>query len=169
MTDETEPILGLSWIFGFFMVLFPEEIIQLIFLTLFSLTTPAQGFFIFIFYCLNLKVTLQFFTRSCFSLIPLFTLYRLWANMLALLDMSFRTSNGGRTWSHVVQRHLAAQPLLHAIPPAQVVLIVLHALSTRPQRTLPAWTILPREPRQGTSASPWHAFTAADEINSFFV
>lgn len=47
---------GLSWIFGFFMVLFPERIVQLIFLTLFSIFTPAQGFLIFIFYCLNFKV-----------------------------------------------------------------------------------------------------------------
>lgn len=48
--------IGLSWIFGFFMVLFPERIVQLIFLTLFSIFTPAQGFLIFIFYCLNFKV-----------------------------------------------------------------------------------------------------------------
>ena len=38
------------------MVLFPERIVQLIFLTLFSIFTPAQGFLIFIFYCLNFKV-----------------------------------------------------------------------------------------------------------------
>jgi hypothetical protein len=48
--------IGLSWIFGFFMVLFPERIVQLIFLTLFSIFTPAQGFLIFIFYCVNYKV-----------------------------------------------------------------------------------------------------------------
>jgi len=48
--------IGLSWIFGFLMVLFPVDYIRLIFLTLFSIFTPLQGFFIFISYCLNAKV-----------------------------------------------------------------------------------------------------------------
>jgi uncharacterized protein YqhQ len=48
--------IGLSWIFGFIMVLIPQKIIQLIFLTLFSISQPLQGFLIFISYCLNAKV-----------------------------------------------------------------------------------------------------------------
>jgi len=49
--------IGLSWIFGFLMVLFSfQEVLFLIFLTLFSLTTPLQGFFIFLSYCFNLRV-----------------------------------------------------------------------------------------------------------------
>jgi len=48
--------IGLSWIFGFIMVLIPEKIIQLIFLTLFSISQPLQGFLIFVSYCINAKV-----------------------------------------------------------------------------------------------------------------
>lgn len=49
--------IGLSWVFGFLMVLFNfQEILSLIFLTLFSITTPLQGFFIFLAYCFNLRV-----------------------------------------------------------------------------------------------------------------
>ncbi|KAL6062238.1 G-protein-coupled receptor family protein [Balamuthia mandrillaris] len=48
--------IGLSWIFGFIMVLFTQLVIRTIFLTLFSIFTPLQGFLIFILYCLNKKV-----------------------------------------------------------------------------------------------------------------
>lgn len=48
--------IGLSWIFGFLMVLFPTIVIRLFFLILFSITTPMQGFLIFLFYCVNAKV-----------------------------------------------------------------------------------------------------------------
>lgn len=48
--------IGLSWIFGFIMVFIEEPILQLIFLILFSVFTPLQGFLIFISYCLNAKV-----------------------------------------------------------------------------------------------------------------
>eukprot|EP01118_Nematostelium_gracile_P011275 TRINITY_DN3978_c0_g1_i1.p1 TRINITY_DN3978_c0_g1~~TRINITY_DN3978_c0_g1_i1.p1 ORF type:complete len:309 (-),score=54.48 TRINITY_DN3978_c0_g1_i1:20-817(-) len=49
--------IGLPWIFGFLMTLFePASIPRLIFLTLYSITTPLQGFLIFGSYCLNAKV-----------------------------------------------------------------------------------------------------------------
>jgi len=49
--------IGLSWIFGFLMTLFPPNNIgRVIFLVLFSITTPLQGFLIFGSYCLNAKV-----------------------------------------------------------------------------------------------------------------
>jgi len=49
--------IGLSWAFGFLMLLFPENNIgRLIFLVLFSITTPLQGFFVFVAYCINMKV-----------------------------------------------------------------------------------------------------------------
>jgi len=49
--------IGLSWIFGFIMTLFPAgSILQEICLVLFSITTPLQGFLIFFCYCANAKV-----------------------------------------------------------------------------------------------------------------
>jgi hypothetical protein len=82
--------IGLSWIFGFFMVLFPERIVQLIFLTLFSLTTPAQGALIFIFYCLNYKV-LGKYAGLIGYVIPYF---KRWENL-----ESRGTTSSGRTAS----------------------------------------------------------------------
>jgi hypothetical protein len=38
------------------MFLVPEEIVITIFLILFTIFTPLQGFFIFLFYCVNKKV-----------------------------------------------------------------------------------------------------------------
>lgn len=49
--------IGLNWIFGFIMTLFPlNSVPYLLFLTLFSLTAPLQGFLIFASYCWNVKV-----------------------------------------------------------------------------------------------------------------
>ncbi|EGG22753.1 G-protein-coupled receptor family protein [Cavenderia fasciculata] len=48
--------IGLSWIFGFIMTFFNDGVTDAIFLVLFSITTPLQGFLIFISYCLNDKV-----------------------------------------------------------------------------------------------------------------
>eukprot|EP01103_Thecamoeba_quadrilineata_P014567 TRINITY_DN4375_c0_g2_i1.p1 TRINITY_DN4375_c0_g2~~TRINITY_DN4375_c0_g2_i1.p1 ORF type:complete len:324 (+),score=49.10 TRINITY_DN4375_c0_g2_i1:30-974(+) len=48
--------IGLSWILGYLMVLVPEEHVATIFLILFTIFTPLQGVFIFIFYCINKKV-----------------------------------------------------------------------------------------------------------------
>jgi len=48
--------IGLSWVFGYLMFLVPEEIVITIFLILFTIFTPLQGFFIFVFYCINKKV-----------------------------------------------------------------------------------------------------------------
>eukprot|EP00027_Filamoeba_sp_ATCC50430_P000024 CAMPEP_0168551612 /NCGR_PEP_ID=MMETSP0413-20121227/6268_1 /TAXON_ID=136452 /ORGANISM="Filamoeba nolandi, Strain NC-AS-23-1" /LENGTH=192 /DNA_ID=CAMNT_0008582155 /DNA_START=278 /DNA_END=856 /DNA_ORIENTATION=+ len=49
--------IGLSWIFGFLMAIFPSDNVgALILLVIFSLTAPLQGALIFISYCLNVKV-----------------------------------------------------------------------------------------------------------------
>jgi len=49
--------IGLSWIFGFIMVLFSNGSVgQVIFMVIFSLTTPLQGYLIYASYCLNAKV-----------------------------------------------------------------------------------------------------------------
>jgi len=48
--------IGLSWVFGYLMFLVPEDVVITIFLILFTITTPLQGFFIFLFYCVNKKV-----------------------------------------------------------------------------------------------------------------
>jgi len=49
--------VGLSWIFGFLTAIFKDvPIVRDIFLILFSVATPLQGFFIFAAYCINKKV-----------------------------------------------------------------------------------------------------------------
>ncbi|KAF2068822.1 hypothetical protein CYY_009860 [Polysphondylium violaceum] len=48
--------IGLSWIFGFVMTFFSEGVLNVVFLVLFSVTTPLQGALIFASYCLNDKV-----------------------------------------------------------------------------------------------------------------
>jgi len=48
--------IGLSWLFGFAMVITDNETLQIIFLVLFSILTPLQGFFIFISYCCNERI-----------------------------------------------------------------------------------------------------------------
>jgi len=48
--------IGLSWVFGYLMFLVPNDIVITIFLILFTIITPLQGAFIFIFYCINKKV-----------------------------------------------------------------------------------------------------------------
>jgi len=48
--------IGLSWVFGYLMFLVPNDVVITIFLIVFTITTPLQGFFIFLFYCLNKKV-----------------------------------------------------------------------------------------------------------------
>jgi len=48
--------IGLSWVFGYLMFLVPEEHVITIFEILFTIITPLQGFFIFLFYCVNKKV-----------------------------------------------------------------------------------------------------------------
>lgn len=51
--------IGLSWIFGFLMMLFIEEetrVIAAIFDVLFNIFTPLQGFFLFGSYCINEKI-----------------------------------------------------------------------------------------------------------------
>lgn len=47
--------IGLSWILGFIMA-FLDDVSKVIFLVLYSVLTPLQGFLIFLSYCLNAKV-----------------------------------------------------------------------------------------------------------------
>ncbi|KAN0041985.1 hypothetical protein ACTFIV_004541 [Dictyostelium citrinum] len=71
--------IGLSWIFGFIMTFFSSSsVLGYIFLILFSVTTPLQGFLIFISYCINDKV-LATYARGFRSIgIPIFNR---WANL----------------------------------------------------------------------------------------
>jgi len=78
--------IGLSWVFGFIMILFTVYWINLIFLFLFTITTGTQGFLIFIFYCLNLKV-LSKWARLLGRCIPFF---RRWEH----LDTTQGTTRG---------------------------------------------------------------------------
>jgi len=48
--------IGLSWVFGYLMFLMPEQVIVTILLICFTIFTPLQGFFLFVFYCLQKKV-----------------------------------------------------------------------------------------------------------------
>jgi len=49
--------IGLTWVFGYIMFLVPDpHWLQDVFLTLFSVSTPMQGFFVFFSYCINMKV-----------------------------------------------------------------------------------------------------------------
>jgi len=48
--------IGLSWVFGYLMFLIPEAVVITILNILFTIFTPLQGAFIFIFYCINKKV-----------------------------------------------------------------------------------------------------------------
>lgn len=48
--------IGISWLFGFLMVLVYNDILAEIFLVIFSVMTPLQGFLIFVSYCCNEKV-----------------------------------------------------------------------------------------------------------------
>lgn len=52
--------IGLSWIFGYLMYLLPFPYVTDAFFILYTLTTPMQGIFIFIFYCINKKVLAEY-------------------------------------------------------------------------------------------------------------
>jgi|Transcript_24759 hypothetical protein len=52
--------IGLSWIFGYLMYLLPFPYVTDAFFILFTIFTPMQGIFIFVFYCLNKKVLAQY-------------------------------------------------------------------------------------------------------------
>ena len=48
--------IGLSWFFGYLMFIIPSDnVASTVFLFLFTLTTPLQGFFLFIAYCCNFQ------------------------------------------------------------------------------------------------------------------
>eukprot|EP01098_Paradermamoeba_levis_P004673 TRINITY_DN198_c0_g1_i1.p1 TRINITY_DN198_c0_g1~~TRINITY_DN198_c0_g1_i1.p1 ORF type:complete len:342 (-),score=100.22 TRINITY_DN198_c0_g1_i1:203-1150(-) len=48
--------IGIAWIFGYLMLLVPNDVWEAIFLVLFTFTVPLQGMFIFGAYCVNMKV-----------------------------------------------------------------------------------------------------------------
>ncbi|KAM9942216.1 hypothetical protein ACTFIT_005588 [Dictyostelium discoideum] len=86
--------IGLSWIFGFIMTFFSSaSVLGYIFLILFSVTTPLQGFLIFISYCINDKV-LATYARGFRSIgIPIFNR---WVN----IDDSTKRGNTSTTGSN---------------------------------------------------------------------
>jgi len=70
--------IGLSWIFGFIMTfLDDQETLKIIFLVLFEITTPLQGFLIFVSYCVNLKVVSRW-AQLMGRAVPVF---RRWENL----------------------------------------------------------------------------------------
>jgi len=80
--------VGLSWIFGFLTAIVEKiEILYEIFLTLFSISAPLQGFFIFVAYCLNKKVKLKWMGlfSKCFP--------------CCIVDENLGTKTGGGTAS----------------------------------------------------------------------
>eukprot|EP01097_Dermamoeba_algensis_P006662 TRINITY_DN4159_c0_g1_i1.p1 TRINITY_DN4159_c0_g1~~TRINITY_DN4159_c0_g1_i1.p1 ORF type:complete len:312 (+),score=79.12 TRINITY_DN4159_c0_g1_i1:123-1058(+) len=48
--------IGIAWIFGYLMLLVPNDVWRAVFLILYTFTVPLQGVFIFGAYCLNAKV-----------------------------------------------------------------------------------------------------------------
>jgi hypothetical protein len=68
--------IGLSWILGFVMT-FLDDIARLIFLVLYSVLTPLQGFLIFTSYCLNEKVA----SRWAGLIGICFPVFRRWENL----------------------------------------------------------------------------------------
>jgi len=85
--------IGLSWVLGYLMLLIPEEHIVTIFLILFTIFTPLQGVFIFIFYCINKKVAAKW--AGLFSFIP--ACKRLEENMMSTNSTSGVSGSGSRS------------------------------------------------------------------------
>jgi len=89
--------IGLSWIFGFVMTFLDSEpTLEVIFLVLYEITTPLQGFFIFISYCVNYKVAsrwAQLFGR----VIPVF---RRWENLGSAASITTSTASSTDSTTH---------------------------------------------------------------------
>lgn len=90
--------IGLSWIFGFIMVFINEAVLQLIFLVLFSVFTPLQGFLIFISYCVNTKVAIKW-ANLIGKVIPFFRRFEAYASGQTSTTASQSTSTAN-TNSH---------------------------------------------------------------------
>ncbi|EFA84137.1 G-protein-coupled receptor family protein [Heterostelium album PN500] len=89
--------IGLSWIFGFIMTFFNDGVTDLIFLVLFSITTPLQGFLIFLSYCINDKVISNY--ARIFS--KCFPFCRRWENLAnTTAQPSSTTGSNSSTSTH---------------------------------------------------------------------
>jgi len=91
--------LGLSWILGFLLP-FLSDVSQVIFLVLFSVLSPPQGFLIFISYCINVKV-LSRWAGLVGYVVPWFKRYE---NMGSSAGSTSTTSTGS-TSSHRGSSH----------------------------------------------------------------
>lgn len=81
--------IGLSWIFGFVMT-FLDDVARIVFLILYSVLTPLQGFLIFLSYCINAKIASKW--AGLFGLcIPVF---RRWENLGGSQSATSTTSAG---------------------------------------------------------------------------
>ncbi|KYR01885.1 G-protein-coupled receptor family protein [Tieghemostelium lacteum] len=87
--------IGLSWIFGFIMTFFTNKVLELIFLVLFSITTPLQGFLIFLSYCLNDKV-ISSYAKAFGTFIPF---CKRWENYGSISHVSSTTGTNSSTRS----------------------------------------------------------------------
>eukprot|EP01133_Synstelium_polycarpum_P015295 gene15295-18109_t len=87
--------IGLSWIFGFIMTFF-NGVPAKIFLVLFSITTPLQGFLIFLSYCLNDKV-LSNYARVFAKVFPF---CHRWENLGTHTANSSTTGSNSSTSTH---------------------------------------------------------------------
>jgi len=90
--------IGLSWILGFIMS-FLEGVSRDIFLVLYSVSTPLQGFLIFISYCVNAKVTgkwMGLFGR----VVPFFRRYENLGDSSATSSTSENTGTRSRSSQH---------------------------------------------------------------------
>mmetsp|Transcript_22794 Transcript_22794/g.64060 ORF Transcript_22794/g.64060 Transcript_22794/m.64060 type:complete len:314 (+) Transcript_22794:63-1004(+) len=82
--------IGLSWFFGYLLFVTPSySDASTVFLFLFTLTTPLQGFFVFIAYCVNMRVAVQWI-KLFGRCIPA---CRRWGDELAISSAS---GSGGR-------------------------------------------------------------------------
>jgi len=87
--------IGLSWILGFIMT-FLSDIGRIIFLILYSVLTPLQGFLIFLSYCLNAKVG----SRWAGFIGKFLPVFRRWENLGSQQSATSTTSAGTTSRTH---------------------------------------------------------------------
>lgn len=100
--------IGLSWILGFIMALIQDDLGAVVFLVLYSILTPLQGFLIFLSYCLNAKVAGKW--AGLFGrVIPYFKRYENLGSSSATSTTSGGTSRSSRSAAaNTSNRHSAA-------------------------------------------------------------
>lgn len=95
--------IGLSWFFGFIMT-FLSDIARSVFLVLYSVLTPLQGFLIFISYCLNAKVASKW-AGLIGKVIPFF---RRWENLGSGSSATSTTGSSSRGSSNTSNSRISA-------------------------------------------------------------